>query len=111
MHPVQQVQYSLRSLLSWLEVPDVNKLHNAGNDARWANSLGRDQGVGQGRLWTAGGSVQRAGSRALQGILWQAEQRWHGRAGALAHLTSPHVKATPLYAVMRHGSHVLQVHA
>lgn len=67
VHPVQQVQYSLRSLLSWLEVPDVNKLHNAGNDARWATSLGRNQGEGQGRLWTAGGSRQRAGSRGSCG--------------------------------------------
>ena len=88
LHPVQQVQYSLRSLLSWLEVPDVNKLHNAGNDARWATSLSRSKSVGQGRLWTAGGPRQRAGLRALQGIVWQAKQRWHSRAGAQAHLTS-----------------------
>ncbi|GAX79627.1 hypothetical protein CEUSTIGMA_g7068.t1 [Chlamydomonas eustigma] len=30
-----QVQHSLRSLLSWLSVPDVIKLHNGGNDARY----------------------------------------------------------------------------
>ena len=27
--------YSLRALLGWLEVPDVQKLHNGGNDARY----------------------------------------------------------------------------
>ncbi len=30
-----QVNLSLRALLSWLEIPDVRKLHNGGNDARY----------------------------------------------------------------------------